>query len=155
MASLTKPTLDPSIEVSIDIARTPEQVWAYVQDISTHVEWMADAEAIRFLGSQTHGAGTRFECDTKVGPFRVTDVMTVTSWIDAEQMGVRHEGVVTGEGIFTLSPTAGNATRFTWNEDLSFPFWMAGPLGATVAKPVLMAIWRRNLTRLKSRVESL
>lgn len=155
MTALTKSTLNPSIEVSIDIDRAPDQVWAYVQDISTHVEWMADAEAIRFLGSQTHGAGTTFECDTKVGPFRLTDVMTVTSWEDAKQMGVRHEGVVTGEGIFTLSPIAGNATRFTWNEDLIFPFWMAGSLGATVAKPVLTAIWRRNLTRLKSRAESL
>ncbi len=148
-------TINPSIEVSVDINRTPDQIWDYVQDISSHVEWMADAEAIRFLGSQTHGAGTSFECDTKVGPLRVTDVMTVTSWEDARQMGVRHEGVVTGEGMFTLTPVGETTTRFTWNEDLVFPFWMAGPLGATVARPILAAIWRRNLAGLKARVESL
>lgn len=152
MASLV-PT--PSIEVSVDINRTPEQVWAYVRDISSHVEWMADAEEIRFLGDQTHGNGTSFECDTKVGPLRLTDVMTVTSWIEAEEMGVRHEGVVTGEGCFTLTATGPASTRFTWTEALTFPIWMAGPLGATVARPILTAIWRRNLTRLKQRAESL
>ncbi len=151
--------LNSRIEVGIDIDRTPQEVWAYVQDISSHVEWMADAEAIRFLGTQTHGAGTSFECDTKVGPLRMTDIMTVTSWDDASRMGVRHEGVVTGEGEFTLTPiddaASRTSTRFTWTEELVFPIWMAGPVGAAVARPILAAIWRRNLARLKTRVESL
>lgn len=144
----------PAIEVSIDIDRTPEQVWAYVEDIASHVEWMADAEEIRFLSDQRSGTGTSFECDTKVGPLKVTDVMTVTSWEDAKEMGVRHEGVVTGEGHFTLTPLGSTGTRFTWNEALSFPLWMAGALGANVARPILKAIWRRNLTRLKQHVEA-
>ena len=60
----------------------PEEVWADVRDIESHVTWMQDAAAIRFLTDHREGAGTRFECDTKVGPFSLTDVMEITSWED-------------------------------------------------------------------------
>ncbi|MDH4280325.1 MAG: SRPBCC family protein [Acidimicrobiia bacterium] len=142
------------VEVSVIIDRTPEQVWDYVRDISTHVEWMVDAVEIRFLGSRTAGEGTTFECDTKVGPVKLVDVMTVTSWIDGREMGVRHEGVVTGEGVFRLSPFGAGATEFSWRESLRFPWWMGSRIGAKVSGPVLAAIWRRNLAELKRRVEA-
>ena len=48
-------------------------------------------------------------------------------------MGVRHVGVVTGTGRFTLTPIdLGRRTRFTWDESLTFPWWLGGPLGALV-----------------------
>jgi uncharacterized membrane protein len=143
-----------AVHVSIVIDRTPDQVWNYVKDISSHVEWMADAEAIRFLTETTSGEGTRFECDTKVGPFRLTDVMTVTSWEDNRRMGVHHVGAVTGKGAFTLQPLGSGTTEFSWTETLTFPLWMGGAVGAAAARPVLAAIWRRNLRRLKAEVEA-
>lgn len=142
------------VDVSIVIDRTPEQVWEYVRDIASHVDWMADAEAIRFVTETTSGEGTRFECDTKVGPLRLTDLMTVTSWEENRQMGVRHVGAVTGEGVFTLLPLGSKATEFTWTETLYFPARMGGAIGAAAARPILAAIWRRNLRRLKAEVEA-
>lgn len=129
----------------------PDRVWADVQDIGTHVEWMADAVAIRFLSAQTSGSGTRFECDTKIGPFTLTDVMEITEWVPGKVMGVRHTGLVTGTGRFTLKRLRGGRTRFQWNEKLVFPVWMGGPVGALVSKPVLRWVWRRNLARLADR----
>lgn len=141
------------IKVAVTIDATPRQVWRDVADISSHVEWMADAEAIRFLTRKRRGVGTSFDCDTRVGPFRLTDRMTVTSWQTNREMGIRHEGLVTGEGRFTLTPRKGGRTRFVWKERLVFPWWMGGPLGAFAAKPVLRAIWKRNLRRLAARFE--
>lgn len=129
----------------------PDRVWADVQDIGSHVEWMADAVAIRFLSAQTSGSGTRFECDTKIGPFTLTDVMEITEWVPGKVMGVRHTGLVTGTGRFTLKRLRGGRTRFQWNEKLVFPVWMGGPVGALVSKPVLRWVWRRNLARLADR----
>ncbi len=144
----------PDVTVSTEIDRSPAEVWADVRDIDTHVDWMADAVEIRFVSESREGPGTQFECDTKVGPIKLTDVMTITSWVDEREMGVRHVGVVTGEGVFTLAPLDdGTRTRFTWHEALSFPWWLGGPIGERVAKPILSAIWRRNLTRLKRRLE--
>jgi uncharacterized protein YndB with AHSA1/START domain len=139
--------------VSTVIDRSPDEVWADVRDIASHASWMQDAEAIRFVTDHTEGIGTRFECDTKVGPFRLTDHMEITAWDEAERMGVVHRGIVTGTGEFTLEPTADGQTRFRWEEELRFPWWMGGRLGEAVGAPVLRAIWRGNLRRLKSRLE--
>jgi carbon monoxide dehydrogenase subunit G len=142
------------IQVSIDINATPERVWEVVEPVERHVDWMADAVAIRFVGQQTRGVGTAFLCDTKVGPLRLTDRMEITEWEPAKVMGVRHVGIVTGTGKFTIAPH-GSTTRFEWIEDLIFPWWMGGPLAGIVGGQVVMrAIWRRNLRELKKIVEA-
>jgi hypothetical protein len=115
---------------------------------------MADAESIRFVGPQTRGEGTTFDCITKVGPIRLTDRMRVIEWEAGKLVGIEHRGVVTGRGRFTLRSRRGGRTWFQWNERLTFPWWMGGPVGALAAKPVLRAIWRRNLRRLKAIVEA-
>ena len=143
----------PRIAVTTTIDAPPDAVWARIEDVGSHVEWMADAEAIRFTSDQTAGVGTTFDCDTKVGPLRLTDAMAITEWEPGRSMGVRHEGLVTGEGRFTLTGVDGNRTEFAWTEALRFPWWMGGPVGGAVGAPLLRAIWRRNLTRLKSLVE--
>lgn len=148
--------LAPGIVVSIDIDVTPDRLWEVVEPLERHVDWMHDAVAIRFTGDQTRGTGTEFLCDTKVGPFRLVDRMEITEWVPGEVMGVRHTGLVTGTGRFTLTPIdLGRRTRFTWAEQLRFPWWMGGPLGAWVGgKVVLRLIWKRNLRDLKRLAES-
>ena len=142
------------IYVSVVIDAPPAEVWAVVEPIDRHVEWMADAESIRFTGPRTRGLGTTFDCVTKVGPLRLTDKMTVTELEAPRMMGIEHRGVVTGRGRFTLRRRRRGRTQFTWAERLDFPWWMGGPVGALAAKPVLRAIWRRNLRRLKTIVEA-
>lgn len=144
------------ISVSIEIDATPERVWQVVEPVERHVDWMHDAVAIRFVTDQTRGVGTEFLCDTKVGPIRLVDRMEITEWQAGETMGVRHTGVVTGTGRFTLTPIdLGRRTRFTWAEELVFPWWLGGPIGAFVGgKIVMQAIWRRNLRELARLVEA-
>lgn len=143
------------IRVSIDIAATPQKVWSIVEPVERHIDWMADAVAIRFQTEQTRGTGTTFFCDTKVGPIKLVDVMTITAWEPEKVMGVTHTGVVTGTGEFTLEPLGDFGTRFTWTESLVFPWWLGGPIGAFVGGQIVMkAIWRRNLRELKKLVES-
>jgi carbon monoxide dehydrogenase subunit G len=133
-------------------AAAPAAVWRAVEDISTHTEWMKDAVEITFTTPEHTGVGATFACLTKIGPFRNHDVLRVTEWEPGAVMGIEHTGVVTGTGRFTLV-AEGEGTRFCWEEMLQFPWWMGGPLGERVAKPVLGHVWRRNLTRLKTRVE--
>ncbi len=109
------------IRVGITIDAPVATTWRVVEPIERHVEWMADAESIRFTGAQTRGVGTAFDCVTKVGPLRLTDRMTVTEWEPGRPMGIEHRGVVTGRGRFTLRRRRGGRTRFTWDERLTFP----------------------------------
>jgi hypothetical protein len=141
------------IKVSTLIDASPGEVWRSIEDVGSHVEWMGDAEAIRFLSRRRQGTGTRFECDTVVGPLRLTDVMEITEWKPRRSMGVRHSGLVTGSGRFTLRRARGGRTRFTWDERLRFPWWMGGPFGAVLGAEVLRFVWNGNLRRLRRRVE--
>ena len=146
----------PGIRVATEIDATPERVWEVVEPVERHVDWMHDAVAIHFTTDQTRGTGTTFLCDTKVGPFTLVDRMEITEWEPAKVMGVRHVGVVTGTGRFTLEAIdLGRRTRFVWEEQLVFPWWMGGPLGALIGgRIVLAAIWRRNLRNLRRIVEA-
>lgn len=136
----------------IDIDAPLEAVWGAASDLAAHHRWMADAESVVFLSETRSGVGTVMQVRTVVGPFRTTDVMEVIEWDEGRAIGVRHEGLVTGTGRFTLSAMA-NGTRFSWTEDLSFPTWLGGPVTAILAKPVLGLIWRRNLRGLKKHLE--
>ena len=144
------------IEVSIDLDATPAHVWALIEPIERHVDWMADAVEITFTSERTRGVGTTFDCLTAVGPLRLTDRMVVTRWEPPSAMGVRHTGVVTGAGEFTLTPIdLDRRTRFTWSEQLRFPWFLGGRLGELLGGRVVMrAIWRRNLRRLRTLVEA-
>ena len=143
----------PSIHVEERIEAPPEEVWAAIEDISSHVRWMEDAVDIRFISATRSGVGTTFDCDTRVGPLRLTDRMVVTEWDPPRAMGIRHAGVVTGVGRFVLAPSA-RGTAFAWEERLTFPAWVGGGLGGAAAAPLLRRVWRRNLRNLKTLVEA-
>ena len=140
-----------AVIVSIEIPAPRGEVWADVVDIAGHAGWMADAESIEFLGSQTEGAGTRVSVATRFGLLRTSDIMEFTAWEPPGRMAVHHTGLFTGTGEFTLEEAGPGATRFTWREDVEFPWFLGGPIGARVARPMLAWVWRRNLKRLRAR----
>lgn len=150
---MARPRRGNRIRVSTVIDARPAVVWAAVEDVGSHTEWMADAVAIRFTSDRTSGVGTTFECDTKVGPFRLTDHMEITEWRPRKAMGVRHVGLVTGTGVFTIATARKGRSRFTWTERLVFPWWMGGSVGGVVGGVVMRRIWRKNLRTLKELVE--
>lgn len=142
----------PSVTVSIDIKAPLNDVWEAAADLANHGRWMGDVESIGFDSEPHQGAGTVMRVATKVGPFRTTDVMTVTAWEPGQRISVEHRGLFSGRGEFELS-AVGGATRFTWTEDIEFPWRFGGPIGATLARPVLTMIWRSNLRRLQALLE--
>lgn len=137
------------IRLSTFIPAPRSSVWNSLRDIGSHVRWMKDAEAIRFTSERLEGVGTTFECETRVGPFRLNDLMEITEWRPRRAMAIRHGGVVRGLGRFSLRRVPGG-TLFTWDERLRFPWWLGGPVAGRLAAPVLRHIWKGNLRRLKA-----
>lgn len=140
------------IVVNTEISAPIDAVWDYVSRIERHVEWMHDAARIDFVTEQRSGTGTVFDTLTRVGPLSTTDRMTITAWDGGTAIGVRHEGAVVGEGRFTLRPLDGERTHFEWAETLRLPWYFGGRLGEIVARPVLAAVWRRNLRGLRDQL---
>jgi hypothetical protein len=138
------------VSIAVDVPR--QAVWAELEKIEDHTEWMRDATAIRFTGDRRRGVGTTFECDTRVGPIRLTDVMEITDWEQGSKMTVTHRGLIAGSGCFSLDDGPGAATTIRWEEQLRFPWWLGWTIGAWIARPVLTALWRGNLRRLRARI---
>jgi hypothetical protein len=134
------------------LAPTPDQVWADVEQLETHPDWMVDALDIEFLTASHRGVGTEFACVTKLGPLRTRDVLVVTEWEPPSRMTIEHRGSVEGTGRFLLQAAAGG-TEFCWEETLRFPWWMGGPIGERIARPFFARLWRGNLRRLRDRFE--
>jgi hypothetical protein len=142
------------ITTGIDIEATPDAVWSALSAIESHVDWMSDAVAIRFVSEQRTGVGTSFDCETRAGPFKTVDRMTVTSWDEGYEIGVRHSGLVTGTGSFRMTPVDDHTQRVSWTETLRLPLHFGGVVGEQVARPLLTAMWRRNLRNFKRSVEA-
>ena len=143
----------PRIKIEVCIRAPLQLVWEMVADVRTHTEWMVDAESITVTSDCSSGVGTTFDCVTKIGPFRTIDHMEITEWIEERVMGVAHRCLVSGSGRFTLQEAGPSDTNFSWEETLTFPWWIGGRLTSIGSTPVLKAIWRGNLRRLSSLVE--
>jgi carbon monoxide dehydrogenase subunit G len=138
--------------VSITIPLPLEGVWEEVSRLDRHVEWMADARSIEFLSEAHSGVGAAMRVATRFGPLRATDTMVVTAWEPPRRIEVEHRGRFTGRGAFRLDAAGPGATRFTWEEQVRFPWYLGGPLGALAARPLFRFVWRRNLERLRARL---
>lgn len=141
------------IAVSREIPIPHDRVWAALADLASHTRWMKDARWIVFVHDQRRGKGTRMEVKTVVGPFRMVDVMEVVGWDEGQSIEVAHRGWVAGQGRLTAT-SGGRGTVVTWEEALTFPWWLGGPITAWLSRPVLAAIWRGNLRRLEETLTS-
>jgi hypothetical protein len=138
------------IRVTTSIASPRDRVWADVSNLASHVEWMLEAQTITFTSVTTAGVGAAFDCATRVGPIRLVDRMQITAWRAPDLIGVEHVGLVRGDGRFVLEAVGPARTQFTWDEVLTMPWWLGGPL----AKPVVWLIWRLNLRSLRRRFDA-
>ncbi|MFP4073108.1 MAG: SRPBCC family protein [Actinomycetota bacterium] len=141
------------IAVSRTMEAPTDRVWAAMADLGSHVEWMKDARSIVFTTDQREGVGTRTQVETRVGPLRTLDIMEVVGWEEGKSIEVAHRGLVKGRGTLAATPLA-QETLVTWEEELTFPWWLGGGVTAWLARPVLAAVWRGNLRRLERSLTS-
>ncbi|MDE0675414.1 MAG: SRPBCC family protein [bacterium] len=138
--------------MTVAIQAPLEFVWGRLSDLSSHSEWMSDAASITFLTEQRCGEGVRMQVPTRVGIFRITDLMEIDEWIEGRRIGVRHMGPIQGWGRFELSDRP-PPCRLTWTEHLRFPWYLGGVLADRSSRPILRRIFKANLIRFQKRVE--
>ena len=66
------------IESSIDIARPPDEVFAYLADPSRFAEWQRDVVRVDVEGGRPHGLGARFTTTRRIGGVERTMTQEVT-----------------------------------------------------------------------------
>lgn len=138
------------IVATVEIAATPEEVWATLADIESQPRWMHDLKSVRIISGSPIGVGTRALGTVRILGITVEDPVEITAFDPPTRYAIEHRGLFTGTGLIELSPTPAG-THVRWTEVLVPP--ILPHLGAIVQRPILGAVFRADLDRLRDLVE--
>src|SRR4029077_1408930 len=95
------------------------------------------------VSANREGVGVRLAVRTRIlGLPAFTEPVEGIGWEPPRRLVLRHGGLVSGEGTWTLTPEPGG-TRFGWTEDVGLRVPMVGEAAARLYAPVLRRLMRR------------
>jgi uncharacterized protein YndB with AHSA1/START domain len=145
-----------SVQRSIEIEATPEEVWPFLTDPERILEWYSPLQRLEYTTEQQGGVGATFyfEHASPMGTLKLNCV--VTEWVENE--------------VFAFEMTSGNlikgyaerrtveaiplGSRFTFTEEVDLPFGAIGRLIQPLAERSSGTTVERILAKLKSIVEA-
>lgn len=143
-----------AITETVEIARRPEDVFAYIDDLERHGEWQDDIVSARVEGEGPTKVGTRAIEKRRMGRREQTVTYEITEHNPPRSFtfhGV--DGPIRPVGKGTIEPLGGDRSRFT----IEFEFEAPG-IGGKILRPMALMQARKaipkNLQHLKERLES-
>jgi uncharacterized protein YndB with AHSA1/START domain len=100
----------PPIVSTIDIARPPEEVFAYATDPARFAEWQNDVIRVQIEDGQPPGVGCRFSTIRRVGRIERTMAQQITA-IEAPRIWAARgiDGPIRPHATITVEPLDGGA----------------------------------------------
>jgi uncharacterized membrane protein len=106
------------IATSVEIARSPEDVFAYIADFPRHPEWQEGLVSVTVETEGPVGVGTRVVHRRKLGPQTVTTTSEITAYDPPQVFSFRGiDGPIRAEGSQRIEP-AGNGSRVLFEMEL-------------------------------------
>lgn len=125
--------MSEQVNVSREIAASPQQVWALVSDVTRMGEWSPENEGGTWIGDATGPAvGARFKASNRNGKKRWETEAEVVAANPGEVFAFRVsvKGFKVAEWRYTFTPTATGCTvEETWTDE-------RGRLATMLGKPV-------------------
>ena len=139
---------------TIEIARSPAEVFAYVTDPLRLAEWQESVVSSRVVGNGPPGAGTRASVTRRIGPLARTmtaelELSPPTSWA---VRGV--DGPIRGNVKGTIAPLDDGARAHVTIKLELVGYGIGKLLVPLVARPQARKELPTNLRNLKERLES-
>jgi uncharacterized protein YndB with AHSA1/START domain len=127
----------PPIVSSIDIARPPDQVFAYATDPSRFPEWQRDVVRVHMEQDGPPGVGSRFTTTRRVGGSERTMAQEITECSAPRSWAARGvDGPIRPNATVTVEPLDGGArSRVTFALDFE---------GHGIGRPLLPAVRRQT-----------
>ena len=109
----------PPIVSNVEIARPPDEVYAYVTDPSRFPEWQHDVVRVRVEPGRPPGVGSRFTTVRRIGRVEQTTTQEVTAADPPRSWAVRGvDGPFRPNAAVTVAPLDGGAgSRVTFALD--------------------------------------
>lgn len=106
------------IATSVEIARSPEDVFAYIADFPRHPEWQEGLVTVKVETEGPLRVGTRVVHRRKVGPQTVATTSEITTYDPPHTVAFRGvDGPIRGKGSQRVEP-AGDGSRVSFEMEL-------------------------------------
>ena len=106
------------ISTSVEIARSPQDVFAYISDFSRHPEWQEGLVTVKVETEGPLRVGTRVVHRRKVGPQTVATTSEITTYDPSRMVAFRGvDGPIRGTGSQRVEP-AGDGSRVSFEMEL-------------------------------------
>ncbi|RZS41391.1 polyketide cyclase/dehydrase/lipid transport protein [Herbihabitans rhizosphaerae] len=107
------------IVTTIEIARSPREVFAFVADPTLFAEWQDDVVSVRMEDGASPGVGARFATTRRMGGAERTTVQEITSFEEPTTWRARGvDGPIRPDAAITVEPVNGGAgSRITFSLD--------------------------------------
>jgi uncharacterized membrane protein len=106
------------IATSVEIARSPEDVFAYIADIPRHPEWQEGLVSVTVQTDGPNRVGTRVVHRRKLGPQTVATTSELTAYEPPQVIGFRGiDGPIRAQGRQRVEP-AGQGSRVLFEMEL-------------------------------------
>jgi uncharacterized membrane protein len=106
------------IAASVEIARSPEDVFAYIADLPRHPEWQEGLVSVTVETEGPTRVGTRVVHRRKLGPQTVATTSEITAYNPPQVVGFRGiDGPIRAEGSQRVEP-AGDGSRVLFEMEL-------------------------------------
>jgi ribosome-associated toxin RatA of RatAB toxin-antitoxin module len=136
---------------TIDVAVSPEQFLAVVQDYARYPEFQPDVKSVRVAARTGERVEVTYTFDAKLMMIEYTLEHTQRSPLRIEWRLLRGDLLKQNTGAWELEPLPEGGTRVTYSIDLAF----AGPIPAGLPRALAEQALPRMLGNFKARAEKL
>ena len=144
------------IQKTVEITAPPERIWPFFVEPERVLEWCSTFRKFEYTGDQRSGVGTPLYIEEQaVGPVMKMH-FEVTEWKENDKLGLRMvsvSSVKSYEQEWSLEPTP-SGTRFTFVEEIEFPFGVFGKLLGLIAQRMSAATVDKMQAKLKALAEA-
>jgi uncharacterized membrane protein len=144
----------PRLDNSIDIKASPDQVFSYLADVTTHPEWVKWTKDAEATSVEPVGLGATSTEVMQVGPRKETIETVTTEYKEGQYVTRRHTRGMEMTSRLSVLPF-GDGTKVAWSIDYQPPM---GGMGKLMDKLFMERLFdqlmKDSLTNLKNRMES-
>jgi len=124
------------VDVTIDVAVSPEAVWALISDLPRMGEWSPENESVTLRGASAPAAGVRFTGANAHGRHRWSTAGRITEFSAPHRLAFRitYLGLKVADWEYSIQPFAGGCrVTETWIDRRGAVFRLGGKAATGVA----------------------
>ena len=144
------------VQKAIEITAPPERIWPFFVEPEKVLQWYSTFRRFDYTSNQRRGVGTPFYIEEQAGGSLMKIHFESTEWKENEKLAFR---MVSGSGVKSyaqvwLLEATPSGSRFTFMEEIEFPFGIIGKFIGLIAQRMSVATVNKLQLKLKALAEA-